>query len=114
MPFVIFASVLLLLAACDGYRAGFLNAGGAATGTTRGIDEAYAARDACLARNAVERGLAGATVNARARSLALTCASQTDKLIAASSGDRASVAAAIREDTEFRAKGFVMKAPALD
>ena len=114
MPLVIFASVLLLLTACDGYRAGFLNAGGASTGKARGIDEAYAARDACLARNAAERGLAGATVNARAQSLALACASQTDKLITASNRDSAGVAAAIRDDTEFKAKGFVLKTAAFD
>jgi len=104
---------LLLVAGCDEFRAGFVNAGGAPFSTTRAIDYAYAARDACLARNATERALAGTTLHERARSLALACASQTDKLIAASGTDNASVAAAIRDDTEFRAQRFILRAPTI-
>jgi hypothetical protein len=113
MP-VVLVAVLLMLTACDGVRAGFLNAGGTPLATARGIDRAYAARDACLARNAAERALAGATLQARAQSVALACAAQTEKLVAVSSRGDAGAAAAIRDDTEFRARGFVARAPALD
>ena len=113
MPRVISAAclavALTLVAACDGFRAGSVSAGGTPAATARGIDQAYAERDACLARNATERALAGATVRARAQALALACAAQTDRLITASSHGDASVAHAIRADTEFRALGFVLR-----
>lgn len=75
------------------------------------IDQAYAARDACLARNATERALAGASTHARAQALALACAAQTDRLITASSRGDAAVASAIRDDTEFRALGVMLRTP---
>ena len=103
---------LVLLASSDGVRAGFLNASGTPSDTARGIDQAYAERDACLARNATERAVAGATVKARARSVALACAAETERLAAVSSRGHADVAAAIRDDSEFRARGFVLRAPA--
>lgn len=111
---IVAATALLLMTACDGVHAGFLNAGGTPAGTARGIDQAYAERDACLARNATERALAGASTQARAQALALACAAQTDRLITASSRGDATVASAIRDDTEFRALGFVLRAPSAD
>jgi hypothetical protein len=108
---ILVAALLLLLAACDGFHAGFVSAGGAPAVTRRGIDQAYAARDACLARNATERALAGASARARAQTLALSCAEQTDRLITASSRGDAAIAGAIRDDTEFRALGFVLRVP---
>jgi hypothetical protein len=106
----ILVAVLLLVAACDGFHAGFVSAGGAPAVTRRGIDQAYAARDACLARNATERAVAGASVRVRAQTLALACAEHTDRLIIASSRGDAAIASAIRDDTEFRALGFVLRA----
>ena len=105
------AATLLLVTACDSFRAGYVSAGGAPGATARGIDTAYAERDACLARNATERALAGASVHARAQALALACAAQTDRLITASSRGDAAVAGAIRDDSEFRALGFVLRKP---
>ena len=58
------------------------------------------------------RALAGAAVRARAQALALACAAQTDRLITASSHGDASVARAIRDDTEFRALGVVLRTQA--
>lgn len=108
----ILLSALVLVAACDSYRAGFVSAGGAPALTRRGIDEAYAARDACLARNAAERAFAAASARARAQALALACAEQTDRLITATSRGDAAIANAIRDDTEFRALGVVIRARA--
>jgi hypothetical protein len=115
MPMVIsvpcLAAALTLVTACDGFHAGYVSAGGAPGATARGIDQAYAERDACLARNATERALAGASTHARAQALALACAAQTDRLITASSRGDGAVASAIRDDTEFRALGFVLRTP---
>jgi hypothetical protein len=107
----ILGTALLLMTGCGGFHAGYVSAGGAPAATARDIDQAYAERDACLARNATERALAGATVHARAQALALACAVQTDRLITASSHGDAVVASAIRDDTEFRALGFVLRTP---
>jgi hypothetical protein len=103
------AAALMLAAACDGFHAGYVSAGGAPAATARGIDTTYAERDACLARNATERALAGAAVRARAQALARGCAAETERLITASSRGDAAVARAIRDDTEFRALGFVLR-----
>ena len=113
MPMVVsipcLAAALLLVTACDGFRAGYVSAGGAPAATARGIDTAYAERDACLARNATERALAGASVQARAQALALACAAETDRLIAASSRGDAAIASAIRDDSDFRALGVALR-----
>jgi hypothetical protein len=108
------AAALMLVTACDGVHAGYISAGGAPAATARGIDTAYAERDACLARNATERALAGASVHARAQALALACAAQTERLITASSHGDAAIASAIRDDSEFRALGFVLRAPSVN
>ena len=105
------AVALTLVAACGDFHAGHVSAGGTPATTARGIDQAYAERDACLARNATERALAGASVHARAQALALACAAETDRLITASRRGDAAVASAIRDDTEFRALGFVLRTP---
>jgi hypothetical protein len=113
MPMVIsapcLAAALTLAAACDSFHAGYVSAGGAPAATARDIDTSYAERDACLARNATERALAGAAVRAHAQALALACAAETERLITASSRGDAAVARAIRDDTEFRALGFVLR-----
>ncbi len=113
LPAPVRSSVLaavLLVTAC-GFHAGHVSAGGAPAATARGIDQAYAERDACLARNATERALAGASVHARAQALALACASETDRLIFASGHGDAVIASAIRDDTAFRALGVVLRTP---
>ena len=75
------------------------------------IDKSYEARDACLARNAAADGVGTEDPTTLAHAAALACSAETDKLIAASdlSGDN-KVANQIRQDSEFRALGFVMKA----
>lgn len=111
VPCCVLGASLLLITACDGLRAGHVSAGGAPGAMARGIDLAYAQRDACLARNATERAVTGASIRARAQALALACASETDRLIFASSRGDAAIASAIRDDTEFRALGVVLRTP---
>ncbi|CAN5923577.1 hypothetical protein BH11PSE3_BH11PSE3_25480 [soil metagenome] len=75
------------------------------------INDAYAARDACLARNATGEGTMGANAATVAQAVALACTAETDKLVDVSNRDGdPKVAIAIRRDSEFRARGFVAKA----
>jgi hypothetical protein len=105
MRYVLVLAVLLL-AACEG---SFVRSGD--LGRKVNIDKSYEARDACLARNAAADGVGGEDPATLAHAVALACSAETDKLISASdlSGDT-KVANKIRQDSEFRALGFVMKA----
>ncbi len=95
--------LVLLLSACgnttgDGRR-------------TAKIDKWYAERDACLARNAAADDISNSDPATLARAVALACTPETDKLVAAANRDGdAKVAAAIRQNSEFRAMGYVLKA----
>jgi hypothetical protein len=64
---------LPLLAACVSFEVGSINAGGASSETMRIIDDAYAARDACLVRNASTMARRGTSVNSTAHAVALAC-----------------------------------------
>jgi hypothetical protein len=99
---------LFSLAACDSFEAGFITANGAPHGVTRSIDDAYAARDACLAKNVSAVARQGMSVNSSAHAVALTCSAETEKLIAVSKGDE-NGAAAIRADSELRARALVSR-----
>lgn len=105
MRYVLMVCVLLL-AACEG---SFVRPGD--LGRKVNIDKSYEARDACLSRNAAADGTGTTDPETLARAAAMACSAETDKLISASdvSGDT-KVAAKIRQDSEFRALGFVMKA----
>jgi hypothetical protein len=75
------------------------------------INNAYKARDACLAKNAAADVTTSADADTIARAVALACASETDKLVEVSNRDGdPKVASAIRKDSEFRAMGFVVRA----
>ena len=68
------------------------------------------ARDACLARYAAESNRIEEGTEA-APDVAQDCAVETDKLVEISNRDGdAKVAANIREDSQFRARGYVLKA----
>jgi hypothetical protein len=75
------------------------------------IDTAFAARDACLARNVASDSAAGADAAAVARAVAQGCVAETEKLVEVSNRDGdPRVADAIRRDSEFRAMGYVLRA----
>jgi hypothetical protein len=75
------------------------------------IDTAYAARDACLAKNVASDSAAGADAMAVARAVAQSCVAQTEKLVEVSNRDGdPRVADLIRQDSEFRAMGYVLRA----
>jgi uncharacterized protein YdaU (DUF1376 family) len=74
------------------------------------VSEAFAARDACLARHAAESDGTEEVAEA-ARDVARDCAAETEKLVEISNRDGdAKVAANIRENSQFRARGYVLKA----
>ena len=76
------------------------------------IKDLYQARDACLARNAVPSAGADSDVTSIAKAVALACAPEIDRLIAASNPDRdPKVAQAIRNDSDQRAVQYVLRAP---
>lgn len=78
--------------------------------TTR-INEAYKARDACLASNVSSDSAMAADAASVARTAATACTAETDELIAVMNTDGdPRVAARVRRDSEFRAMGFVLKA----
>lgn len=75
------------------------------------IDKSYAARDACLARNASADDISNSDPSTLAQAVALACLPETEQLVAATNRDGdAKVAAAIRKDSEFRAMGYILKA----
>ena len=75
------------------------------------IDRSYAARDACLARNASADDISNSDPATIARAIALACAPETQKLVEVSNRDGDPRAAdAIRKDSEFRAMGYVLRA----
>jgi hypothetical protein len=75
---------------------------------TAKIDKSYKARDACLARNAAADDISNSDRDTRA--IALVCSLQTEQLVTATNRDGdGKVAAAIRNDSEFRGRGYALK-----
>ncbi len=99
--------LVLLLSACEG---SFVTVGD--VGRKAKIDKSFEARDACLAKNAAAADVASDADTATiARAVALACAPETEKLVDATNRDGdAQVAASIRQNSEFRAMKYVMKA----
>ncbi len=98
--------LVLLLSACEG---SFVTVGD--VGRKAKIDKSFEARDACLAKNAAADVTSDADAATIARAVALACAPETEKLVDATNRDGdAQVAASIRQNSEFRAMKYVMKA----
>ena len=100
---LVFVLAALLITACsattgDGRR-------------TANIDKSYKARDACLARHASAGQVGDSDHNTLAHAIAHACSPETEQLVATANRDGdAKVATAIRQDSKFRAKGYVLKA----
>jgi len=99
---------LLLLAGCASFEAGSVNADGASSDTMKIIDDAYAARDACLARKASAMARRDSNINFTAHAVALACSAETQRLISVSKGVNTS-AGSICEDSELRARASVLR-----
>ena len=99
--------LVLLLGACAEGTYGSPTDGRLATR----IDRSFAARDACLARNAGADDISKSDPATIARAIALACTPETEKLVEMSNRDGdPRVASAIRKDSEFRAMGYVLRA----
>jgi hypothetical protein len=78
---------------------------------TANIDKSYKARDACLAQHASAGYISDSDPDTLAHTITLACSPETEQLVATANRDGDSkVAAAIRQDSKFRAKGYVLKA----
>jgi hypothetical protein len=98
--------LVLLLSACEGSFVTVSDVGRKAK-----IEKSFAARDACLAKNAAADVTSDADAATIARAVALACAPETEKLVDATNRDGdTQVAASIRQNSEFRAMKYVMKA----
>ena len=98
--------LVLLLSACEG---SFVTVSD--LGRKVKIDKSYEARDACLAKNATADVTVDSDALTMAHAVALACAPETEKLVEAANRDGdAKVAEAIRQNSEFRAMKYVMKA----
>jgi hypothetical protein len=98
-------SLVLVLGACEG---SFFSVGD--RWHTPRISEAYAARDACLAKSAAAEAPGAIDPSAAANAVAHACAAETEKLVQISNRDGDyQVAANIRDNSEFRAMGYVMR-----
>jgi len=77
----------------------------------KSINDAFEARDNCLAANVHLSDAYGASAQSLAATAAASCQTQTDVLISLSNpyGDPR-IAEAIQRDSSFRAMGFVLKA----
>lgn len=74
------------------------------------IKDLYAARDACLAKNAVPSDGRNSDAASIAKAVALSCAPETARLIAATNVDNdPKIADAIRKDTDTRALHYVLQ-----
>lgn len=78
------------------------------------INKSYEARDNCLKQQASADGTNGIDPATLAHAAALACEKETERLIAAANTDGDSkVTLSIRQDTEFRARKYVMQARGL-
>lgn len=78
------------------------------------INKSYEARDTCLKQQASADGTTGIDPATLAHAAALACAKETDRLIMAANTDGDSkVTLSIRQDTEFRARKYILQARGL-
>ena len=98
--------LMLLLGACEG---SFFSVGD--RWRTPRISEAYAARDACLAKNAAGEAASALEVSTVAHLVAQACQSEIEYLVKITNRDGDSkVATNIRDDSEYRAMAYVVRA----
>jgi len=80
-------------------------------GREASIARLSAARDSCLSRNASADVTTDSDTAFIARAVALACSQETENLVAAINRDGdAKVTLAIRQNSEFRARGYVLRA----
>lgn len=79
--------------------------------TVRAVGKAYEARDACLAKHASYHTKSDIDVQRAGFEVSASCEAETNALITSSNPHYdTAVTAAIRQDSEFRARGYILKA----
>lgn len=79
--------------------------------TVRSVKQTYEARDACLAREAAPYVEGTSDAASIGRTVSSNCQAETNALIVSSNPHNdPAVTAAIRQDSDFRATGYVLKA----
>lgn len=96
---------MLSLAACS------VNSQYSAPWTVRAVDKTYEARDACLQRQVPPYASDMSDASSAGRTISANCQAETNALIASSNPHNDPVVtAAIRQDSDFRATGYILKA----
>jgi hypothetical protein len=96
---------MLSLAACS------VNSQYSAPWTVKAVDKTYEARDACLQRQVAPYAGDMSDASSIGRTISANCQAETNALIASSNPHNDPVVtAAIRQDSDFRATGYVLKA----
>jgi len=79
--------------------------------TVKAVGKTYEARDACLQREAASHAAGTEDPSSIGRTVSANCQAETNALIASSNPHNDPVVtAAIRQDSDFRAAGYVLKA----
>lgn len=78
--------------------------------TVRSVEKAYEARDACLLRHAVPYVGSNSDATSVGPAISANCHAETNALISSSNPyNDPDVTAAIKQDSDFRATGYVLK-----
>ena len=75
--------------------------------TVRSVKQTYEARDACLLKQAASAAVDDSDASSIGRSISSNCQAETNAL---NPRNDPAIAAAIRQDSDFRATGYVLKA----
>lgn len=101
----------LLVAAILSTGACSVNPQYSAPWTVRAVGKAYEARDACLAKYASLHSESGIDAQRVGLEVSANCEAETIALITSSNPHHdMAITAAIRQDSDFRARGYVLKA----
>lgn len=103
---IVLVFLILSLTACEGsfFQVSDL-------GRKTKVDNSYQARDSCLKKNAAADGTSAADPTTLAHAVAMACASQTEALVEATNRDGDTrISESIRQDSEFRAMKYVLRA----
>ena len=102
---LLFVAAILSTGACS------VNPQYSAPWTVRAVGTAYEARDACLAKYASLHSESGIDAQRVGLEVSANCEAETIALITSSNPHHdMAITAAIRQDSDFRARGYVLKA----
>ena len=102
---------ILIVTAMLSLAAGSVNSQYSEPWTVRSVKQTYEARDACLAKHAAPYIAGASDATSIGPTISSNCQAETNALIGSSNPHNDPVVtAAIRQDSDFRATGYVLKA----